>query len=116
LIEGKIFSHTSLVGPGRPNIHPAVWEFVQSLTEEKRTSFTGRCAESALVSDQLWQMDSARADGRTTTLRDATPRFQGAVLTSRMIREPGNPDHGKSTSPCAACSALLEELGVQIIE
>jgi hypothetical protein len=31
LINGTIVSHTSLVGDGRPNLHPAVWDFVNSL-------------------------------------------------------------------------------------
>ncbi|MER6353171.1 YwqJ-related putative deaminase [Streptomyces sp. NPDC001634] len=115
LIRGQVFSQTSLVGSGSPNIHPAVWEFIDSLPLDKRRSYTGRCAESALISDQLWEMDTVRLDGRTTTLHEAAPRFEGAALTSRMVREPGNPDHGKPTSPCAACSSLLEELGVRVI-
>ncbi|MEU9370393.1 YwqJ-related putative deaminase [Streptomyces avermitilis] len=115
LIDGKVLSHTSLVGPGNPELHPAIWEFIDSLSPEDRKSFTGRCAESALISDQLWDMDSAQRDGRTTTIREAAPRFTGSALTSRMVREPGNADHGKPTYPCAACSALLEGLGVRVV-
>ncbi|WP_268252143.1 YwqJ-related putative deaminase [Streptomyces alanosinicus] len=115
LVQGMVLSQTSLVGPGTPNLHPAVLEFVDSLPVETRRRFTGRCAESALVSDQLWEMDSARTDGRSVTLREAASRFHDSALTSRMIREPGNPDHGKSTTPCPVCSALLQELGIRVI-
>ncbi|MEU4931841.1 YwqJ-related putative deaminase [Streptomyces yokosukanensis] len=111
-----VLSQTSLVGPGTPNLHPAVLEFVESLPEETRRRFTGRCAESALVSDQLWEMDSTRTDGRNVTIREAASRFHGSALVSRMIREPGNPDHGKPTAPCPVCSALLQALGITVIE
>jgi hypothetical protein len=115
LIDGRIFSQTSLVGPGEPNLHPSVWDYVNPLPEDQCRRFTGRCAESALVSDQLWEMEGARSDGRTTTLQEAAPRFRGAALVSRMIREPGDPDHGKPATPCPACLALLRELRIQVI-
>lgn len=115
LVEGKVLSQTSLVGPGSPNLHPAVSGFINSLPEELSRGFTGRCAESALVSDQFWEMDGARNDGRTTTFEEAAARFRGAALISRMVREPGNPDHGKPTAPCPTCSALLQALGVRVI-
>ena len=115
LIGGKVLSHTSLVGPGHPNLHPAVWEFIESLPVGERKNFTGRCAEASLVSDQLWEMDSARTDGQTTTFREAVPHFAGSALKSVKVREQGNPEHGKAATPCGACSALLRELGVRII-
>jgi hypothetical protein len=115
LIDGKILSQTSFVGPGTPNLHPAVWNFVNSLPDEKRRGFTGRCAESALISDKLWEMDAAPGRGRITTIEEAASAFSGAALVSRMIREPHHPYHGKPATPCPACYALLEALGVEII-
>ncbi|WP_431771882.1 YwqJ-related putative deaminase [Streptomyces cucumeris] len=115
LVGGKVVSHTSLVGGGRANLHPAVLRFVESLPAQQRERFTGSCAESALVSDQLWALDAARSDGRTTTLDEAVPHFEGAAMISKMVREEGNPDHGKNTEPCGVCSLLLQELGVRII-
>ncbi|MFF3920355.1 YwqJ-related putative deaminase [Streptomyces sp. NPDC001852] len=75
------------------------------MPEHERTSYTGRCAETALVSDQLWQMDVVRTDGQTSTIREAPAHFESAALVSRMVREPGNPDHSKPTNPCLVCSA-----------
>jgi hypothetical protein len=115
LINGTVVSHTSLVGAGRPNLHPAVWDFVNSMPADQRRSYTGRCAESALISDQLWKLDADRADGRTSTINEATSHFVGSVMTSRMVREPGNPDHNKPTAPCVVCAALLDVLGVGIV-
>ncbi|WP_411151354.1 YwqJ-related putative deaminase [Streptomyces sp. A30] len=115
LISGTIVSHTSLVGDGRPRLHPAVWAFADSLPDEQRKVFTGRCAEAALISDQLWKLDAERSDGRSSTITEAAAHFAGAALTSRMVRDPGDPDHGKPTAPCAVCAALLSALGVRVI-
>ncbi|MEU3513592.1 YwqJ-related putative deaminase [Streptomyces longwoodensis] len=116
LVNGVVVSQTSFIGADRPNLHPAVLAFVDSLPEEKRRSFTGRCAETALISDQLWALDSRRSEGGHTDLQAAEAHFRGAVLTSRMIREPGNQDHGKAVSPCPVCSALLARLNVSVMD
>ena len=108
-------SHTSLIGEGQANLHPAISGFVGSLPPEQRRFFTGSCAESALVSDQLWALDDARDDGRTTTLQEAASHFDGSAMVSKMIRGQGHPDHGKTTEPCSACTLLLQELGVKIV-
>ncbi|WP_234427007.1 YwqJ-related putative deaminase [Streptomyces niger] len=115
LVDGKVLSHTSLVGDGRPNLHPAVWEFAGALSQRQRKSFTGRCAESALISDQLWALDAVRSDGRSTTLREAAQHFEGSAIISRKVRGQGHPEHGKVTDPCSVCSALLQELGVRVM-
>ncbi|SNY81108.1 YwqJ-like deaminase [Nocardia amikacinitolerans] len=116
LIDGKILSHTSLIGPGQANLHPAISDFIHSLPPGEQSRFSGRCAEAALVSDQLWRLDAERSDGASTTLDQAIPHFEGAVITSRAIREPDNPNHGQTIPPCEACRKLLRKLGVQIIE
>ncbi|MER7400067.1 YwqJ-related putative deaminase [Streptomyces sp. NPDC000151] len=115
LIGGKVVSHTSLVGEDSANLHPSIRACVDSLPLEQRSTFTGRCAESTLLSDQLWALDAARNDGRTTPLREAARHFEGSAMVSKMIRGHGHPDHGKTTAPCAVCSHLLQELGVRVI-
>ncbi|MGW2087446.1 YwqJ-related putative deaminase [Streptomyces sp. NPDC001880] len=115
LIGGKIFSHTSLTGKGPLRLHPAIRSFIDILPSDVRKSFTGRCAESALLSDQLWALDSARSDGRTTTLGEAAPHFTESAIISKMIRGHGHPDHGKVTGPCGVCQLLLQKLGVRVI-
>ncbi|WP_327367524.1 YwqJ-related putative deaminase [Streptomyces sp. NBC_01217] len=115
LISGRVVSHTSLIGEGTAELHPAIRAFVNSLPANVRKSFTGSCAETALVSDQLWALDSARNDGRTTTLGEATPHFTESAIVSKMIRGHGHPDHGKVTAPCSVCQLLLQELGVRVI-
>ncbi|GAA0428194.1 YwqJ-related putative deaminase [Streptomyces luteireticuli] len=116
LVQGKIFSMTNLTGEGTPNLHPAVREFFDDLPTELREPFLGHCAESALISDQFWGLDEGRADGRWTKLDDAAPHFARSMMMSVKIRESGDPEHGQSTLPCRACTALLNRLGVEIAD
>ncbi|MGW1199787.1 YwqJ-related putative deaminase [Streptomyces sp. NPDC002536] len=114
LIRDTIVSHTSLFGEGTPNLHPTVQAFFDALPADQRERFLGTCAESALISDQFWALDAEHADGRVTTMAEARPHFEGAVILSRKIRPNGDPEHGQITRPCRSCTALLEALGVGI--
>ncbi|MEU5161901.1 YwqJ-related putative deaminase [Streptomyces sp. NPDC020875] len=115
LVGGKIFSQTNLVGDGEPRLHPAVREFFDALPVELREPFIGYCAETALVSDQLWGLDQARTDGGTTTLAEAAPHFAGAALVARKIRAEGDPEHGTPAPVCRSCGALLDRLGIDVV-
>lgn len=114
LVQGQVFSHTNLTGDGEPNLHPAVREFFDRLPVENREPFLGYCAESALVSDQLWGLD-AGSPGTSLSLADAAPYFVGSAMVSKKVREHGDPEHGQSTAPCSACRKLLTELGIEFI-
>ncbi|MEU1941711.1 YwqJ-related putative deaminase [Streptomyces sp. NPDC059474] len=115
LVQGNIFSQTNLSGEGTPDLHPAVSDFFAALPAGLREPFIGYCAESALISDQLWSLDEGRSDGRWTGLDEAGPHFAGAVIVSKLIREQGDPEHGRTTTPCRSCTALLDRLGVEIM-
>nr|WP_078971498.1 YwqJ-related putative deaminase [Streptomyces chattanoogensis] len=115
LINDMVLSQTNLSGGGEPNLHPAVNRFFRFLPVQLREPFAGYCAESALVSDQLWHLDEQQIGGSHTTLEAAAPHFADSVILSRLIREPGDPEHGKPTLPCRSCTALLDELGVRIM-
>ncbi|MFI8182966.1 YwqJ-related putative deaminase [Actinacidiphila glaucinigra] len=115
LVQGTVVSQTNLRGDGVPELHPAVSRFFDALPPESKAPFLGRCAESALVSDQLWLIDSRRTDGLTTTLQEAADHFSGSAMVSKLIRESGDPRHGQKTTPCPACGALLDELGIRFL-
>ncbi|RSS82331.1 YwqJ-related putative deaminase [Streptomyces sp. WAC06614] len=115
LIQGTIVSHTNLAGDGEPHLHPAVQEFFDALPPAEREPFLGYCAESALVSDQLYALDEQRGDGRTTTLDEALPHFAGAAVMARKIRPEGDPEHGTEAPICRSCTALLKALGITVI-
>ncbi|MFF9430873.1 YwqJ-related putative deaminase [Streptomyces sp. NPDC014746] len=115
LLHGTITSHTNLTGDGEPQLHPAVRAFFDGLPPAQRESFAGYCAESALVSDELFAFDRQRGDGRAATLDEAVPHFAGAAVVARKIRPHGDPEHGTEADVCRSCSALLDRLGVTIL-
>ncbi|MET3985389.1 YwqJ-related putative deaminase [Streptomyces sp. PvR034] len=115
LVQGAVVSHTNLSGDGEPHLHPAVQAFFDALPVAQREPFIGYCAESALVSDQLYALDAQRGDGRTTTLDEALPHFAGAAIVARKIRPHGDPEHGTEAEVCRSCSALLDRLGIDVI-
>lgn len=115
LVKGQIFSQTNLGDEGRPDLHPAVQEFFDALPAELREYFIGYCAESSLVSDQLWGLDRQRTGGGTTTLDEAASHVMGAVLVAKKIRSHGDPQHGTAAQVCRSCSALLERLGIEVV-
>ncbi|MGW0121405.1 YwqJ-related putative deaminase [Streptomyces sp. NPDC003327] len=115
LIHGTITSHTNLTGDGEPELHPAVREFFDALPPALREPFVGFCAESALVSDELFAFDRMRGDGRTAGLDEAVPHFAGAAIVARKIRPHGDPEHGTEADVCRSCTALLDRLGITIL-
>lgn len=115
LCQGAVFSHTNLSGDGTPNLHPSVLGYFEEIPERLREPFLGYCAESALVSDQLWAIDAERQGLPPVTLEEVVPHFHGAAMVSKMIREEGDPDHGQPTEPCGACQGLLDRLGITFI-
>ncbi|MFI0810923.1 YwqJ-related putative deaminase [Streptomyces echinatus] len=115
LVQGAIVSHTNLTGDETPRLHPAVRAFFDTLPVDRREPFIGYCAESALVSDQLWALDQRRADGGSTSLAEARDHFAGSALVAKKIRDHGDPEHGTPAPVCRSCSALLDELGVDVI-
>ncbi|MFJ9061351.1 MULTISPECIES: YwqJ-related putative deaminase [unclassified Streptomyces] len=115
LIQGTIVSHTNLTGDETPRLHPAVQAFLDALPAGLREPFIGYCAESALVSDQLWALDRQRADRGSTSLAEARDHFAGSALVAKKIRAQGDPEHGTPARVCRSCSALLDELGVDVI-
>lgn len=89
-------------------------DFFNALPTERREYFIGYCAESALVSDQLWGLDSRRTAGGMTTLDEAASHFTGAALVAKKIRGHGDPEHGTPAQVCRSCSALLDRLGIDV--
>ncbi|GAA2303280.1 YwqJ-related putative deaminase [Streptomyces kunmingensis] len=116
LVGGQIFSQTDIDPDYEPDLHPAVLAFFQQLPAAQREPFMGYCAESALISDQLWGLDQRHTDGTTTTLDEALVHFSGAALVARKVRPAGDPEHGSHAEPCRTCTALIERLGIELME
>ncbi|MGD9484063.1 YwqJ-related putative deaminase [Streptomyces sp. TRM70308] len=102
-----------------PTHHPLVQDFLDTLTSERRERHTGRCPEAVLLTRYLTSAEadrSKRAARKPFTAGDARRALKHAKLTTRRIREQGDPWHGTYAPPCRSCAALLDHFGVRAVE
>jgi hypothetical protein len=110
LVDGVVYSHTSVKGDAAPDLHPLVRRFLHELPTQARERYAGWCAETVLVSDRLY--DAERSAGAPLSATNARAALWGARLTVSRVRETGDPAHGQVQPPCRSCAALLEWFGV----
>ncbi|MFI9341580.1 YwqJ-related putative deaminase [Streptomyces sp. NPDC052773] len=118
-VRGTTLTGTAARGDRPPALHPLVQDFLDTLTSAQRDRFTGRCAETILISRHLTAADAARskrAARRPMTNGEARKALKHAKLTARRIREAGDPLHGSFAAPCRACTALSAHFGVRIVD
>ncbi|NEB75134.1 hypothetical protein G3I40_07815 [Streptomyces sp. SID14478] len=121
-VRGSTLTSTAARGEQTPALHPLVQDFLDTLTSAQRDRFTGRCAETILVSRRLDAADaertekSKRARRRPMTISEARKALKHAKLTTRRIREDGDPLHGGFARPCRACAALTAHFGVHVVD
>ncbi|MFH8800619.1 YwqJ-related putative deaminase [Streptomyces sp. NPDC017936] len=118
-VRGTTLTGTAARGDRPPALHPLVQDFLDTLTSGERDRFTGRCAEALLISRHLATTDatrSKRAARRPMTNGEARKSLKQAKLTTRRIREDGDPLHGSFATPCRACTALSAHFGVRIVD
>ncbi|MEU8749621.1 YwqJ-related putative deaminase [Streptomyces chartreusis] len=118
-VRGATLTGTAARGDQRPELHHLVQDFLDTLTSGERDRFTGRCAETILISRHIAAADatrSKRAARKPMTNGEARKALKQAKLTARRIREAGDPLHGSFASPCRACTALSAHFGVRIVD
>jgi hypothetical protein len=118
-VRGATLTGTAARGDQSPPLHPLVQDFLDTLTSAQRDRFTGRCAETILISRHLAVADEARskrAARKPMTNGEARKALKQAKLTARRIREDGDPLHGSFAAPCRACTALSAHFGVRIVD
>ncbi|QIJ63158.1 YwqJ-related putative deaminase [Streptomyces sp. JB150] len=118
-VRGTTLTGTAARGDQPPTLHPLVQDFLDTLTSAQRDRFTGRCAETILISRHLTAADatrSKRAARRPMTNGEARKALKHAKLTARRIREAGDPLHGSFAAPCRACAALSAHFGVRVVD
>ncbi|MGW2491059.1 YwqJ-related putative deaminase [Streptomyces sp. NPDC001606] len=118
-VRGTTLTGTAARGEEPPALHPLVQDFLDTLTSTQRDRFTGRCAETILISRHIAAADAARskrAARRPMTNSEARKTLKHAKLTARRIREDGDPLHGSFATPCRACTALSAHFGVRIVD
>ncbi|MFF5160578.1 YwqJ-related putative deaminase [Streptomyces sp. NPDC000348] len=118
-VRGTTLTCTAARGDTPPALHPLVQDFLDTLTSDQRDRFTGRCAETILISRHITTADAARskrAARRPMTNGEARRTLKHAKLTTRHIREDGDPLHGAYATPCRACTALTAHFGVRMVD
>ncbi|MCQ4214714.1 YwqJ-related putative deaminase [Streptomyces longispororuber] len=121
-VRGTTLTSTAARGEQPPALHPLVQDFLDTLTSTQRDRFTGRCAEAILISRHLTASDaertekSKRARRKPMTASEARKALKHAKLTTRRIREDGDPLHGGFARPCRACTALTAHFGVHVVD
>ncbi|MFF2651793.1 YwqJ-related putative deaminase [Streptomyces sp. NPDC058045] len=118
-VRGETLTGTPARGEEPPTLHPLVQDFLDSLPIAKRDRFTGRCAETTLISRHLTAVDESRgkrARRKPMTNGEARKALRQARLTTRRIREDGDPLHGDFARPCRACAALTNHFGVHVVD
>ncbi|MGI5195515.1 YwqJ-related putative deaminase [Streptomyces sp. CA-288835] len=118
-VRGATLTGTAARGDQLPELHPLVRDFLDTLTSAQRDRFTGRCAETILISRHLGAADAARskrAARKPMTNSEARKSLKNAKLTARYIREDGDPLHGGFATPCRSCAALSAHFGVRIVD
>ncbi|MGW7252561.1 YwqJ-related putative deaminase [Streptomyces sp. NPDC054834] len=118
-VRGTTLTGTAARGDHTPPLHPLVQDFLDTLSSAQRDRFTGRCAETILISRHITAADterSRRAARKPMTNGEARKALKQAKLTARRIREDGDPLHGSFATPCRACTALSDHFGVRIVD
>ncbi|CAL9548479.1 hypothetical protein SUDANB105_04370 [Streptomyces sp. enrichment culture] len=118
-VRGATLTGTAARADQPPALHPLVQDFLDTLTSAQRDRFTGRCAETILISRHLAAADAARskrAARKPMTNGEARKALKQAKLTARRIREAGDPLHGSFAAPCRACTALSAHFGVRVVD
>ncbi|MFD7879965.1 YwqJ-related putative deaminase [Streptomyces sp. NPDC059766] len=118
-VRGATLTGTAARGDQPPALHPLVQDFLDSLGSGRRDRSTGRCAEALLISRHIAAADAARtkrAARKPMTNGEARRILKAAKLTTRRIREDGDPLHGSFAPPCRACTALSAHFGVRIVD
>ncbi|MFE9679651.1 YwqJ-related putative deaminase [Streptomyces sp. NPDC006259] len=118
-VRGTTLTGTAARSDQPPTLHPLVQDFLDTLPSDRRDRYTGRCAETLLISRHIATADatrSKRATRRPMTNGEARKALKQAKLTTRRIREDGDPLHGSFATPCRACTALSAHFGVRIVD
>nr|WP_159037084.1 SUKH-3 domain-containing protein [Streptomyces specialis] len=91
-----------------PDLHPVVAEILAGLGAGQRERHLGRCPEAFLLSRCLTEAGAHDIAAARTALADAG-------ITTRHIREDGDPLHGQYAPHCRSCAVLLARLGVRSV-
>ncbi|MFI6639289.1 YwqJ-related putative deaminase [Streptomyces sp. NPDC050504] len=114
--NGPTLTCTAGKGEQPPTLHPLVQDFLDTLPSGQRERFTGRCPEAILLSRHLSAAESQRskrAQRKPLSSSEARRALKHSRITTRRIREDGDPLHGSYAPPCRSCTEMLAHFGVR---
>lgn len=117
-VRGATYTHAGNKADEPPVLHPIVRDFLEALPITQRERFTGRCPEAVLLSQYLATVEagrSKRASRKPLSHSEAKRALKHAKLTTRWIREEGDPQHGSFAPPCRSCVSMLLHFGVRTV-
>ncbi|GAB2598191.1 YwqJ-related putative deaminase [Streptomyces capparidis] len=117
-VRGTTYTCAGTRSEQPPKLHPLVRDFFDALPVTQRERFTGRCPEAVLLSQYLATVEanrSKRASRKPLSHGEAKRALKHAKLTTRRIREDGDPLHGAFAPPCRSCAPLLTHFGVRTV-
>ncbi|KRV48836.1 hypothetical protein AQ490_23540 [Wenjunlia vitaminophila] len=117
-VKGTTYTCASTRFDEPPTLHPLVRDFLDALPVPQRERFTGRCPEAMLLSQYLSTIEanrSKRASRKPLSHTEAKRALKHAKLTTRRIREDGDPEHGAFAPPCRSCAPMLTHFGVRTV-
>ncbi|MCI0384013.1 YwqJ-related putative deaminase [Streptomyces sp. CNQ085] len=118
-VRGRTLTCTAGKADTPPALHPLVQDYLDTLTAPQRERHTGRCPEAVLISRHLAAAEASRgkrASRKPLSTGEARKALKGAKITTRRIREDGDPAHGTYAPPCRSCAALLAHFGVRPVD
>lgn len=117
-VRGSTYTCAGSKSDRPPALHPLVRDFLDALPVTQRERFTGRCPEAVLLSQFLASVDSGRskrASRKPLSHSEAKRALKHSKLTTRRIREDGDPEHGSFAPPCRSCTPMLDHFGVRTV-
>jgi hypothetical protein len=97
------------------SVHPVVQQILDSIPQNQRAIWHGRCAEVDAISQALRAIET-RTGQSITTIEQARQILSGSRIRTAIIRSAISNKaalHGTSKPPCQSCQFLLDSLGLQ---
>ncbi|MBL6277282.1 hypothetical protein JMF97_14060 [Micromonospora fiedleri] len=128
--DGGITTHTSMTAdkgtkpPTQPSVHPlaqAALDRTKAALPDGTGSGHGKCAEVALVSDQLYRLETQWRDaGQPGSFEQyALDAFNGAKILTHQVKPAQQNDIvyklGHNRPPCRSCAHFLPQFGIEPI-
>ena len=130
---GTIHTHSSMrrinTGDGRPpvaeRVHPEAQRVLDRILADaeadpdKRVGANhGKCAEVAVISDRLYELERQWHDEGSPGTFEAYARenFAGSQISTHWVGDGTRQEHGEYAPPCDSCAPMLDDFGIHPVD